>query len=68
MHQARPRPIICNQLSLRKQALLSRLSNSGKVLVTPLVEDEFSQMSEPECRSFVLGVEKSLRKLIALVT
>jgi hypothetical protein len=60
--------VMCQHLSERKKQLLNRLSRSGEILVTPVVQDEFTQMSEPECRSFVQNVERYLKNFIAQVT
>lgn len=64
----KPRPITTEHLGQRKQQLLNRLSRSGAILVNDVVEDEFSQMSVSECRSFVQNVEQFLRSFIQQVT
>jgi hypothetical protein len=46
-----------------RSSLLARLQRSGHLLVTPVTEDEFTQMSVKDCRDYVNSVENLLRKL-----
>jgi hypothetical protein len=52
-----------NPLGKQKQQLLDRLSRVGAVFVNPITEDDFTQMTVPQCRKFVVGVENFLAKL-----
>jgi hypothetical protein len=51
-------------LGKTRNKLLERLGNSGHLLVTPIMEDKFSQMSIPDCRDYVRRVEDYLRDWI----
>lgn len=47
----------------RRELLLNRVAEAGKFLVSPLLIEEFSQMSLAECASYVRGVERYMRQL-----
>jgi len=47
----------------RRKLLLKRVFDAGKFLVTPLLVEEFSQMTVEECNTYVQGVEKYFRNL-----
>lgn len=56
-------PILNAALDKKRQRLFNRVAESGRFIATPLLVEEFAQMTVSECSSYVRGVELCLRRL-----